>query len=86
MATYRCRLIDCRGTPVDAVITTTSLEEASDFLRTAGALLPGWGYELWEDESLMISTRPQPSRQVTREKFEDPLKVLLQESPSKYVH
>jgi len=85
MSTYRCRLIDCEGTPVDAVVTTSSLEEASNFIRKASELLPGWGYELWEGESLVISTAPQHPRGRVGE-IRNILNLLTQAQPSKYIH
>jgi hypothetical protein len=63
MPFYRCLLIDARGTThSDARIETESLREANEFAHTAGALLDGWGYELWEDEKLIVSTAPGSSR------------------------
>jgi len=63
MAIYRCLLIDSHGqTHNDAGIVTQSLAEANDFVHAAGELLAGWGYELWEDEKLIISTAPNGHR------------------------
>ena len=87
MPLYRCLLIDTHGkTQSDARIETYSLREANEFVHAAGAFLDGWGYELWEDETLIVSTVPEASRTASVQRISAVpwLKVISQTSTPRH--